>query len=418
MPYSGNPRIVLTRESAELEKRLEPITAEMNAHALRVNKRTWERNLEEAETEAALLIDYCRQLSNDYSFRPNSPADCARVLFAEKGTKAPKLSKISGRPITDRDTLTELIHEGVPLAGGICDARSAITCRGQLRAWRKYAEAGQVQTFWNSLGQPHGRYTSELPSLTNRIVPIRETIEPDQGFSFLSLDLSQAEYVVWASLSGDLNLGAAFLEGKDFHTEMARAVRETVPSWDLNGVPERDAGKVLNFALLYQMGEFALARKLGCPTEVARQIIEAYFAKAPTALSYIKRSLHAAKKNGYVQTFFGRRRYCPEYQNGIGGREAHEIEKTLWNHICAGTSAEFLKWKTVWVYEALRAERVPTTAARLSLNIFDEAIYQVRDDLLEEVRAIIEPIWFRKERGFLPFKAQIKIGKTWEECSK
>jgi DNA polymerase-1 len=415
--YSNGARVELTGPSVELEERLRPITDEMNRHPLRVNRETWLVNTASAEEEAALLIDYCRQLTHDCTFRPNSSADCAKALFTAKGIKPQRLSKVTKRPLTDKDTLTELIHEGVPLAGGICDARSAITCRGQLRAWRKYAEAGQVQSTWNSLGAPHGRYTSELPSLTNRIVPIRETIEPDEGFSFLSLDLSQAEYVVWASLSGDLNLGTAFLEGKDFHSEMARAVRETVPSWDLNGVPERAAGKVLNFALLYQMGEYALARKLGCPTEIAKQIIEAYFAKAPTALSYIKRSLHAARKNGYVSTFYGRRRYCPEYQNGIGGREAHEIEKTLWNHICAGTSAEFLKGKQVKVWETLRQMGLAEADVRLSLNVFDECVFHVRDSLLKEVREITEEVWRRKEPGFLPFGTEIKTGKNWKECS-
>ena len=267
------------------------------------------------------------------------------------------------------------------------------------------------------MGQPHGRYTSESPSLTNRIVPIRATVEPDPGFSFLSMDLSQAELVTWASLSGDLTLGEDFLEGRDFHLETAKAIKAVVPGWDLRGQELRDAGKTINFALLYRMTEFTLARKLGCPLPVATQIFKAYFRRAKTATRFIERVLNVAQERGFAETYYGRRRYC-DFQNGLRETEVHELGKTLWSHVNCGTAAEYLKWKTVWVYEALRAERVPTTAVRLSLNIFDEAIYQVRDDLLDEVRTIIEPIWFRKERGFLPFKAQIKIGKTWEECSK
>src|SRR6266478_643763 len=131
---------------------------------------------------------------------------------------------------------------------------------------------------------------------------------------------------------------------------------------------------------------------------------------------YIDRILALAQKTGYVQTYFGRRRYCPEYQNGISDRDAHEIEKTLWNHVCAGTSAEIVKWKTVRIWEELRRIGFRADQVRLSLNMFDESIWMVQDDLLSEIRAIVEEIWKRKETGFLQFNSEVKIGKNWKEC--
>jgi DNA polymerase-1 len=222
--------------------------------------------------------------------------------------------------------------------------------------------------------------------------------------------------VTWASLSGDLVLGESFLEGRDFHTEMVRLVREAVPAWDLRGQPERQAGKTLNFAILYQMQPHTLARKLGCPVEIAAKIIKAYYGKAKTAARYITKVLHLAKEVGYVETFYGRRRYCPEYQAATGEREAHEIEKTLWNHVNAGTAAEFLKWKQVKVWTVLRQEGFTSEQVRLSLNMFDQLIFHVRNELLQEVKQITEEVWFQKEKGFLPFKADVKIGRTWGEC--
>jgi len=414
MAYSNNARIELTGQSRILEERLIPITAELNEKSLRVNPITWKVKLEEAEEEAALSIDFCRQMAHNGTFRPNSSADCAKALY-HNGTK-PRLSK-TGKPLTDRDTLTELAYEGSALAGGIIDARSDISRRSQLRAWKPFALQGFVQSVWNSLGTPHGRYTSEAPSLTNRIIPIRETIEADPGHSFMSLDLSQAEYCTWASLSGDLLLGQSFIDGEDFHSTTAVAVKELVPSWDFHGEEPRQAGKTLNFALLYQMTEFTLSRRLGCSLETAGTISKAYFQRARTASRHLKRVLEMAKERGYVETYYGRRRYCSEYQSGVSGRDAHEIEKTLVNHYIAGSTAEFLKWKSVYAHEALRQAGFTNVDVWLSLNMFDEAIWQVRDDLLDEVRAIIEPIWFRKEKGFLPFRAETKIGKTWGGCS-
>lgn len=415
MAYSNGARIELFRESAELEERLKPITAELNAHPLRVNTLTWVVNREAAEETAHFHIELCHYLADWDGLRPNSPADCGKCLFIDRGFKAKTISKKSGRPSTSKDVLQELSNGGDSLAGAIIDARSAITRWGQLKAWRPYAEAGQVQSLWNSLGTPHGRYTSEGPCLNNRISEIRETIEPDDGYTFLSLDLSQAEYSTWASLSGDLVLGEMFLAGRDFHLEMAQAVKEEVPAWDY-GPDLRQAGKTLNFALLYRMQPPTLAKKLNCSIETAIRITKAYHQKARTGSRYIRRVLDMARRTGYVETFYGRRRYCPELQNGISERETHEIEKTCWNHHVAGSAAEFLKWRQVHAWESLRKEGLTTDHVRLSLQMYDQLVWTVRNDVLKEVQQLIEDVWTWKEPGFLPFKSEIKLGQNWREC--
>src|SRR6266849_7791134 len=277
--YSNAAQIELTRDSALLEERLKPPTAELNEQSLRVNHDTWTRNCFAAEENASFLIDYCIQLANE-EFRPNSPADCRRVLGVDS---------------SDKDSLSQLFNEGNLLAGAILDARSAISRWSQLKAWGKFARFGRVQPVWDSLGTPHGRYTSAGPCLNNRIESIRETIEPDPGYSFLSLDLNQAEYVTWASLSGDKVLGQAFLEGRDFHVEMVTAIRERVPVWDLRGQDPRAAGKTINFAILYQIQPHTLARMLGCSVAIANKIIEAYYSRVPTAAFFITSVLAAAK---------------------------------------------------------------------------------------------------------------------------
>jgi len=416
--YSNNAQIELTRESAELERRLIPITQEMNDKPLRVNTLTWVINRESAEESASFLTEYCQYLADWDEFRPNSTADCVKALFTNTGRKPTKLSKVTGCPVTDSDTLLELAAEGSSLAGIIPDARSAITRLGQLRAWKSYAEYGSVQATWDSLGTPHGRYTSDSPCLNNRIKPIRETIEPDDGYSFLSLDLNQAEYVTWASLAGGPVLSKLFQEGRDFHAEMARDVQLCVPGWDLHGEDPRAAGKTLNFALLYQMQPHTLAGRLCCGIETATKIISAYYNRVPTAALYIKAVLAAARNQGYIETLYGRRRYCPEYQTATGGREEHEVEKTLFNHLIAGTAAEFLKVKQVKTWEALREEGFTTNHIRLVLNNYDELVWHVRDDLLKEIQGIAEEIFKEQELGFLPFGVGIGVGKTWAEASK
>jgi DNA polymerase-1 len=271
---------------------------------------------------------------------------------------------------------------------------------------------------WDSLGCPHGRYTSENPCLTNRIEAIRQTIVPDEGYSFLSLDISQAEYIVWASLSGDQILATLFLQGRDFHIAMAQDIRKLVPGWDLRGQDERSAGKTVNFAILYQMQPHTLARKLGCPVAVAQKIIDVYYRRASCAKRYIDDVLARAEQLGFVETPFGRRRYCPEYQLETGERARHEIEKTLWSHVNAGTAAEILKFKQLALWSALRHIGFEPHQVRLVINLFDEAIWHVRDDVLDEVKDLAESVWREPIQGFLPFDSTIQQGKTWEVVSR
>ena len=296
-------RVELTRESALLEKQLVPTTNELNAYPLRVNRTIWERNLAVAEDSVRFWVRQCQQEAGDTLFRPNSTADCRKALGLPPGSS------------TNADALADLSVKGSKLAPLIAVARTQILTRGQLRKWAAYAKAGVVQAHWDSMGTPHGRYTSENPCLNNRISDIRETIEPEPGCSFLSFDLSQAEYVVWASLSKDPALCVAFELGKDFHLAMAQGVRNLVPSWKPADL--RAAGKTLNFALLYMMQIPTLAYRLSCSVEVAARISAAYFDRAPRAKAYIREVLGQAKQRGFIETYFGRRRFCPEFQSDL-----------------------------------------------------------------------------------------------------
>jgi len=391
----------LTGQSAEIEERIRPITSELNAHSLRVNAKTWAKNLEKAQEAAELNTAYCRQLAGDDAFRPNSSAECRHFLQTKE---------------TDADALTALFHDGNLLAGAVVNCRSAISRLSQVRSWQTYALLGSVNAYWDSLGCPHGRYTSELPSLNNRIDLIRETIEPDPGHSFLSLDLNAAEYCVWASLSQDPTLCGAFRDGLDFHTTMAEAVKALVLSW----CPEdlRAAGKTLNYSILYLMGSYALSRRLGCSQELANQIIDTYHSKAPVATAYITDQLARAEHLGFAETHFGRRRFCPEYQTTQTKHAAHESEKTLFNHVIAGTSAEIVKTKQICIWDGLRKAGFTQVHSRLSIQTYDGLVWTVRDDCLEEVRQLTEELWSLPEEGFLNFRSTVKVGKTWQEVQK
>jgi DNA polymerase-1 len=297
------------------------------------------------------------------------------------------------------------------------ETREKMAIASQLKAWEPFAFAGSVKATWHQYGTPHGRYSCEDPNLQSRVLPIRETIEPEPDWLFTSCDLGQAEYVTWASLSGDTTLGRSFAEKKDFHRTMYEEIHAAAPEVDLYEADPRQAGKTINFALLYLMQPFTLAKRLGLTTAEAQRLIEAYQARAPQATTYIQRVIEAAKESGQITTKFGRSRAMPDLKKARGAR-LHELSKTAWHHHNAGTAAELLKIKQAKVWNALQREKLSPDRAKLIVNFHDEIICTARKDVVREVEAIMLEKFNEPTPGFLPFRVDQRTGANWLEISK
>lgn len=399
----------------EMEKMLEPITEKMNATPLWVNPVTWEKNLKEWTDKFTELLAKCAELTGNESFNPGSGKDCVAEFAGKRKLSLGRVGA-SGNPSVDKSVLQDLANMGDDLAPWVIKAREARSYLSQLESWAPFAKAGKVQANWNQYGQPHGRYTSDSPNLQNRVTPIRETIEPRPGFSFVSSDWGMAEYVVWASLSKDAYLSSIFNDRRDLHEEMGTLLKSANAHLP-EELPLRKAGKTINFALLYRMQTWTLAKTLGVTGPEAEKIQEVYRHMAPDAVQYIDSVLEKAAKDGYVETAFGRRLYCQELSKMKGGTK-HELQKTVWHHHNAGTAAELLKLKMVDVDQALVAAGVPDEDVRVALNMHDEIIYEVRDSAVDEVSGILYAEMSKQVPGFLPFKVDLRVGKSWLEISK
>lgn len=403
--------------SQQIDKVLQPITNLMNQTTLRVNKVTWEQNLIKQQTEVDRLTDICRTTSGNWKFRPNSSADCIKAL-EEVGIVLTRTTD-KGNIQCDKEVL-ESVQGRHPLVGQIMDARNAISVLSQLKKWEEFANRGSVQCTWDQNGTPMGRYTSAEPNLQNRVVPIRETIEAQEGTTFLSFDLGQAEYVTWAALSRDQAMGEAIRSGKDIHQAMGEAILEANPGLDLHGETSRSLGKTVNFAILYRMKVGTLAQKLGVSGEVAQKIMDTWFAKARVAKQYEDEFLDIARDRGFTQTKFGRRREMPILRIAARG-ELSEAEKTCWHHHVAGSAAELLKYKTLKTLKALGQAGFDHSQVKVAINLHDEVILMVRDDVLDQVRLVARKAFEEagiKWEWYLPYSVTELVGKTWKSVSK
>jgi len=406
----------LGSNSLKVERQLEPVTEEMNRTPLRVNKQTWAGNLATATKELERLTGEAKAEANDQAFRPNSPADCARIFFEERDLPVQRVNKKSGLPSCDKETLQALHSMGDKLAGTVIEAREAQSKVSQLTKWEPFAKAGEVQCNWLQLGTPHGRYACEKPNLQNRIVEIRETIEPPDGFKLVSFDQGQAEYVVFASLSKDPTLVAAFESDQDFHLQMWNEVKEAVPNVDLHEPDDRKSGKTINFAILYMMQPFTLGKKLGIASDEATKLINAWKSRAPVAVQYMENYIKHAQRSGSTATYFGRTREMPELKTARGGR-LHELTKTAWHHHNAGTAAEIFKIQQVRMWKAIRRQW-DFEDVRIGLQMHDELILIVRNELVSEVEKLGLEVFKREVKNFLLFEIDRRTGSNWRQISK
>jgi len=402
--------------SFRIEEELTPITAEMNATALVVNSQTWKKNREAKMREFRGKEEQARQIAGDLTLNVGSSRDCSRILFEENGLPVQRINKKTGVPACDKETLQVLHNMGSSSAGAIIEAREAKTQLSQLNKWKPFAEAGQVQCNWLQLGTPHGRYACESPNLQNRIVAIRETIEAPQGMQLLSFDLGQTEYVTFASLSKDPTLTAAFLAGKDFHSAMYDELREAVP--ELANLKDlgRKIGKTINFAILYLMQAFTLAKRLGADVKTAEKILVNYNQRAPIAAKYIVDYLERARLNGKAETAFGRVRLMPELKRARGA-DLHKQQKTAWHHHNAGTAAELMKIKQIKAWKAVRRS-FDEADVRLALQMHDELIFVVKDELVDSVGQAVQASLDEPIKGFINFVTDRRVGRNWGQTSK
>jgi DNA polymerase-1 len=404
-----------TSQSYKIEKGCEPFTEQMK-QPLKVNKQTWWVEYNKAQHEVQRLTELARTEANWPELRPHAPADAAIILFDRMGLKPLRTTK-TGKGSVDDETLQFFANQGVPIARLLADARSAQSCLSQLEAWRPYADDGFVKASWHQTGTPHGRYSCSDPNLQSRIHPIRHTVEAGEGYSFVSRDLGQAEYVAWASLSHDPLLTRAFTEGRDFHALTWDEIETEVPGVYVFGRDKKSSGKTINFAVLYLMQDWTLAKTIGCDVLTARKILNAHKARAPRAHAYIEETLTHFRLHGCIATtLFGRQRHIPDLRSSIRGAR-HQANKTAWNHHCAGTAAEALKVKEVRCGRALNLNFNPEHVS-LALQMHDELIWKVRDDLLQPVQECIDQQFNKPIEGLLPFQVDARVGKTWGDITK
>jgi DNA polymerase-1 len=350
-------------------------------------------------------------------FNLNSPRQIQEILFDLN--KLPVLKKTpSGTPSTDEDVLEQLALDH-PLPKLILEYRGLAKLKSTYTdklTEMIHPATGRVHTCYSQAVAVTGRLSSSDPNLQN--IPIRttegrrirEAFIPARGSHILSADYSQIELRIMAHISRDESLLTAFAEGKDIHRATASEVF-SIPADDLSAEQRRYA-KAINFGLIYGMSAFGLSRQLDIERSAAQQYMDRYFARYPGVAQYMQRTRELARRNGYVETVFGRRLWLQEINSGSAMRR-QAAERAAINAPMQGTAADLIKIAMIRVQEWLTREGL---GAKLIMQVHDELVLEVPDAELERVRQELPALMSGVAELAVPLAVEVGAGPNWDEA--
>jgi DNA polymerase-1 len=350
-------------------------------------------------------------------FNLNSPKQIQEILFERQQLPVKKKTP-SGQPSTDEDVLAELARD-YPLPKLLLEYRAIAKLKSTYadKLARSVDPAtGRVHTTYSQAVAVTGRLASNDPNLQN--IPIRtpqgrrirEAFIAPPGRRIVSADYSQIELRIMAHLSGDEGLRHAFAHGHDVHRATAAEVFG-VPL-DKVSPDERRTAKVINFGLIYGMSAFGLAQNLGLERATAQAYIDSYFSRYPGVKRYMDETRERARKDGYVETDFGRRLWLPEMKSGSPQRRA-AAERAAINAPMQGTAADLIKLAMIAVQQWLDESKLKSL---LIMQVHDELVLEAPQAELGEVREKVRDLMQGVANLSVPLIVEVGMGDNWDQA--
>jgi len=400
------------------EKPLITVISSMEKNGILVDKNWLKKLTKKAEKEINDLEGKIYQLSGK-KFNINSPKQLSEILFEELEISSSNLKKTATKKIsTNADELLK-IKDTNPIIPLIIKYRGITKLKNSfLDTLPNFInpKTNRIHAIWNQTGTTTGRLSSEQPNLQN--IPqkgdwgkqIRKAFVAEKSFSLISLDYSQIELRLAAHLSGDIKMIEAFNQDKDIHKITAAYVNNISESKVSPSM--RQKAKILNFGIIYGMGNKAFAQSAGISLDDAKSFREEYFSNFSGLKNYLDFSLENAKKLGYAETIFGRKRFLP-LLGGLG-RIARGQERIAVNMPIQGLAADIIKIAMVNLQKFIKEKHMEADVITL-IQIHDELILEVKSDIIEKVLSPFKDIMENAVKLEVPLKAEVRIGNKWGE---
>ena len=401
----------------DIEMPLMPVLAEMEMNGVCLDTQSLAETSKQFTARMNEIEARIYELAGE-QFNIASPKQVGEILFDKlKIVEKAKKTK-TGQYVTSEEVLQQLKNKHEIVA-------DILEHRGLKKLIGTYIDAlpklinprtGHIHTSFNQTITATGRLSSSDPNLQNIPIrgedgkEIRKAFIPEPGCLFFSADYSQIELRVMAHLSQDPNMIEVFREGKDLHAATAANIYKK-PIEEVTR-DERTKSKRANFGIIYGITVFGLAERLDIPRDEAKMLIDGYFATFPQVHDYMEKSKEIARKQGYVTTLFGRRRYLPDI-NSANSVVRGFAERNAINAPIQGTAADIIKVAMIHIFQRFKAENI---RSKMILQVHDELNFSVYPDEKEKVERIVLEEMQNAFHMAVPLVADSGFGDNWLEA--
>lgn len=396
----------------KVELPLSDVLFSMERSGFKVDVATLNEMANEYDKRIAVIAEKIDEYAGE-KVNPNSPKQLGKILYDKLGLIS---GKKKGNPSTSADVL-EKIEDKHPIVPLILKYRQLQKLNSTyIKGFRPLIDedTGLIHTCFNQTLTTTGRLSSKEPNLQN--IPVREQegkeirklfVSSFENGKIVGADYSQIELRLLAHFSKCQPLIDAFLSGKDIHRITASQVFGVGED---QVTPEmRRSAKAVNFGIIYGISDYGLSEQLKISPKKAGEYIAKYFEAYPNVKEYMNSNVEFARKNGYVSTLLGRKRYIPEINSSNFNLRSFG-ERAAMNMPLQGTAADVIKIAMIKVANRIKKEGL---RSRLILQVHDELIVDTAEDEVEEVKNILVEEMQSAVTLSVPLTVETECGTRW-----
>ncbi len=402
----------------EVENPLIQVLTEMEFEGVRIDTESLAEMSQELEKESLEIEKRVYELAGQ-EFNLSSPKQLGEILFVKLDLD-PKAKKTkTGQFATGEEVLSKM-------AGEHEIARVILEYRQIVKLKSTYVDAlptminpktGRVHTTYNQFVAATGRLSSINPNLQN--IPIRTErgreirkafVPRDENHVLFAADYSQIELRIMAAFSKDESMIEAFKNGRDIHATTAAKIFQ-VPLDEVTSDMRRKA-KTANFGIIYGISAFGLSQRLNISRTEAKEIIDAYFKEFPAVKAYMDNCIDKAKKDEYVETILGRRRYLRDI-NSRNQTMRGFAERNAINAPIQGSAADMIKIAMINVHQWMKKENLKS---KMILQVHDELVFDAVKEEVELLQKEIPRLMSSAVQLEVPVVVETGTGNDWLEA--
>ncbi|MFY0605463.1 MAG: DNA polymerase I [Cyclobacteriaceae bacterium] len=402
----------------DIEEPLSYVLADMEYEGVKIDEPALAAMSKELETESLRAQTEIFEIAGT-EFNIGSPKQLGEILFDRlKLVENPKKTK-TGQYATGEEILSKLADEH-EIADKILEFREYQKLKSTyVDALPKMVSEvdGRVHTDYRQTVAATGRLSSNNPNLQN--IPIRTAkgreirkafIPRSEDYLIMAADYSQIELRIMASVSGDEGMTQAFKDGVDIHSNTASKVFK-VPLDEVDPSMRRKA-KEVNFGIIYGISAFGLSQNLNISRGEASEIIEAYFTEFPKVKAYMDNVIEQARKDEFVETILGRRRYLRNI-NAKNFTMRGFAERNAINAPIQGSAADMIKLAMINIQNWMKAEKLKS---KMIMQVHDELVFDAHKEEMELLKTKVDEFMRTAMVLDVPMEIGIGQGNNWLEA--